>query len=176
MKNTYVPIFACSWHELNLIILTKINVCWLTNSILVWSSEILPPIFRGDTTFVVNIGEVSVYQFSVEDESSSSIVGVVGGIPSGANLTRHQETYQFSWILNSSFQNISLQFYASNLINDTTQYAVQVQLCNCQNRGKCTSNGLLRSNINTAVILNCTCSRGIGIESLRYYQFDSFCI
>ena len=134
----------------------------IKNYISVWSSEISSPIFRGDTTFVVNIGQVSVYQFSVEDASSSSMVGVVGGIPSGATLTRYQETYRFSWILNSPSQNISLIFYATDLKNKliTTQYAVQVQLCNCQNGRVCTSNGLVGSNITTAVILNCTCPRG----------------
>lgn len=106
---------------------------------------------------------MSVYQFSVEDLSNSSSVGVVGGIPTGATLTRNQESYQFSWILNTLFQNISLQFYANNLMNDTTQYAVQVQLCNCQNGGKCISNGLVDSIVYTAVILNCTCPIGIGM-------------
>lgn len=104
---------------------------------------------------------MSVYQFSVEDVSNSSLVGVVGGIPTGATLTRNQGSYQFSWILNSSFQNISLHFYANNLMNDTTQYAVQVQLCNCQNGGECISNGLVGSYVNTAVILNCTCPMGM---------------
>ena len=90
---------------------------------------------------------MAVYQFSIEDASNSPLVGVVGGIPSGANLTSYQGSYEFTWILNSLFLNDSLEFYATNSINETTQYAVQVQICNCQNGGHCSSNGLVGSNM-----------------------------
>ena len=143
--------------------------------IFIMSSESFPPIIRGETTFVVTVGQMSVYQFSVEHASTGSIVGVVGGIPSGATLMRYQESYQFSFLWNTSFQNFSLQFYVNNAMNETTLHIVQIQLCNCQNGGKCISNGLVGSDINTTVILNCKCNRGIG-RSLWYYLFNYYCI
>ena len=107
----------------------------------------------------MKVGEPSAYQFSVIDDRDSYDVGVVGGIPSGSNLTNDQGIYIFTWIL-QQIQNISLTFYAVDSLNATAQLSIPVLICACQNGGNCTLNGLIDVGIKSVVMM-CECSKGV---------------
>ena len=131
---------------------------------LFYPTGILPPAFRGRSTFVVSVGQTSLYEFAVDDASNGLSVGLVGGIPQGATLKESQGSYQFLWNLSSipssSINDYSLKFYAINSINQTTYHTVYVMICNCKNGGNCTFNAL-QGNYTHSIILSCLCSRGI---------------
>ena len=133
-------------------------MCTITNAD-ISLSEIASPVIRGDSTFMITVGQSSVYRFNVQDIYNNATVGVVGGIPKGATLTGSQGSYIITWIL-SAAQNISLTLYAVDSFNSTSWYLVHIVICGCQNGGNCTSNGLVGNDKNT-VIMNCECARGM---------------
>ncbi|KAL5468857.1 hypothetical protein EMCRGX_G029980 [Ephydatia muelleri] len=120
--------------------------------------NIPPKIWGLENFFIADVGEPSVYHFYVMDDEETYTVGVVGGIPAGANITYYKENYTFTWILHQ-IQNVSLTFYISDSLNVTTQLSVQVRICACQNRGNCTLNGLNYITDAHSVIMNCECSK-----------------
>ena len=130
------------------------NLIWIP-----YFSESAPPSISGESTFVITVGQASIYRFNVQDVYNNASVGVVGGIPQGATLSGAHGNYTLTWIL-SVPQNVSLTIYAIDSFNSTTWYSVHIALCGCQNGGKCTSDGLVVNDSNT-VIMSCDCTRGV---------------
>ena len=121
-------------------------------------------IFGSRISFIVKVGEPSIYQFSVTaDDGDTYVVGIVGGIPFGSNLTNNQGNYTFTWIL-QQVQNVSLIFYATDSLNATFQLSIPVLICACQNGGNCTLEGPIDT-YDKSVVMACNCSKGMYFEN-----------
>ena len=118
-----------------------------------------PPKITGSNTFKVTVGQVSIYNFTIEDMDDNITVGVVGGIPYDATLVGSKRSYTFSWTI-SKLDNMSLTFFAMDSLNAAAILSVQLQICACSNGGNCTLIGLSNRDAQT-IVMKCDCSKGL---------------
>ena len=116
-----------------------------------------PPIFDGAATFRVNVGETSVYTFTVTDDSNSPDVTVQG--PDAYSLTSNGDTFTFSWTVTGVID-YSLMFVAVDSMNAVSTLSPRVEICACQNNGVCTLEGILGT-MGNVIDMQCECTPGI---------------
>ena len=120
-----------------------------------------PPKISGNSTFIVAVEQVSIYDFTVEDIDDNITVGVVGGLSYDATLVGYKGAYTFSWTI-PKVDNVSLTFFAMDSFNATSILSVQLQVCACRNGGNCTSTGLSYIEAQS-IIMRCDCPKGMYI-------------
>jgi len=137
------------------------NIACLHNIFILPLAANLPPRLRGNNSFQVYTGILSAYTFNVSDDNDDQVqVNIVGGTPANGNLIRvNSTTYTFTWNLMDPGLASNLTFYASDSLGAVGVLSPRIVVCGCQNRGNCTSDGVL-SPQNNILIMNCYCPSG----------------
>ena len=116
--------------------------------------------FDGPSTIRVTLGEIPLYFFNVTDEGNITIA--VKGLQTGTYVLHGNNVITFPWIPQPF--NTSVTFVATDSLNVTSTLSPRVEMCACQNEGKCTLDGILGFSDST-VIMRCECPQG---EKLMY--------
>ena len=123
----------------------------------------MPPILEGSTTFMITVGQPSVYTFTVTDDSDDVMPMIEMGLPPNAELVNDGNTYTLTWLLMSSDLtdfNRTIRITARDSLNASSLLVPQIQICACNSEGgNCTLEGLIDI-IANPLILNCECGLG----------------
>lgn len=123
-------------------------------------SENSPPVFKGGSTFRVVLGQESVYNFTVTDDSDNFTVTAVGDLGNSSISFTNDSNGNFSFRVTMHEPTIfTLTFVAQDSIAAASLDPI-VELCGCTNGGNCTLQGLLQTEF-TTTIMNCECPEGI---------------
>ena len=132
-------------------------------AIIVYYAANLPPRLEGADTFMITIGQPSVYTFTVMDDGDDVMPMIEMGLPPNAELANNSNTYTLTWLLMSSDLidfNRTIRITVRDSLNASSLLVPQIQICACDSEGgNCTLNGLIDI-IANPLILNCECGPG----------------
>ena len=95
---------------------------------------------------------------SVVDSNDNFTLSLQDDLPGNVVLERLSEgEYRFRWTL-EEITNQSLVFVANDSRGASSLFTPTVEICACVNRGICSLDGLITSNI--TIIMNCLCTEG----------------
>jgi len=109
---------------------------------------------------MVTAGELFAANIRVNDTNLRELV-ILNGPVQGGSLTRDDNDislYTFTWIPAPPF-NRTIIFLATDDLNANFRYEPIIEICQCENGGNCTLNGILDRTANP-IDLNCICSEG----------------
>ena len=125
-----------------------------------------PPNITGQSTFIVRIGQMNTYSFTVQDAGDNITVRVIGELPSSAYLEDSGEgRYSLHWIPPEA-PNTTLTLLAVDSLGASSTLTPSVHVCACMNEGNCTLEGLPSSDAST-VIMNCDCTKGNATNNFK---------
>lgn len=133
----------------------------------------MPPRLEGDDTFMITVGQPSVYTFTVTDENDNVMPMIEGGLPPNADLANDGSMYTLTWLLMSSDLidfNQTIRITARDSLNASSLLVPQLQICACNSvGGNCTLEGLIDIVANP-LILNCECSLGKLSSTIFFFK------
>lgn len=118
----------------------------------------------------MTVGQTSTYTFTVTDEEESIDVTVLG--LDSSSLTQDGNIYTFSWTI-TAVVNDPITFVATDSMNVVSTLSPLIEVCNCQNGGNCTLEGVLSIENNT-IDMNCQCTPGNEARSAAFSVY--FCL
>ena len=108
----------------------------------------------------MRLGQINLYNFSVQDTGDNLTVGVVGGLPPDALLLNTGDGHYSLQLRPAAASNATLTFIATDSLGASSTFTPKVYVCACSNEGNCTLEGIASSDAST-IIMNCECSQGM---------------
>ena len=119
-----------------------------------------PPNITAEDMFNVKIGQMNIFNFTVQDIDDSIIVNVVGKISPTELAIVSNGGSQYSLLYHpAAVSNETLTLIATDPHNASATFSPSLHFCACSNGGNCTLEGLVLSDAQT-LTMNCACSEG----------------
>lgn len=121
---------------------------------------------KGGSTFHIALGQESVYNFTVTDDSDNFIVTAVGDLGNSSISFTNDSNGKFSFrVIMHEPTIFTLTFVAQDSIVAASLDPI-IELCGCTNGGNCTLQGLLQTEF-TTTIMNCECPEGTYVYTYK---------
>ena len=108
---------------------------------------------------MVNVGQLNIFNFTVEDIDSNITVRTAGGLPTNALLIANGGIHYSLHYSPLVAANRTLTLIATDPHGASSTFTPKVYFCACVNGGDCTLEGMAESD-DEVVIMNCACSEG----------------
>ena len=118
-----------------------------------------PPNITGKNTFLVNVGQLNIFNFTVEDIDSNITVHAAGGLPTNALLIANGGIHYSLHYSPLVAANRTLTLIATDPHGASSTFTPKVYFCACVNGGDCTLEGIAESD-DKIIVMNCACSEG----------------
>ena len=118
-----------------------------------------PPSITGKNMFMVNVGQLNIFNFTVEDMESNITVRAAGGLPTNALLIANGGSHYSLHYSPTVAANRTLTLIATDPHGASSTFTPKVYFCACVNGGDCTLEGVAESD-DKVIIMNCACSEG----------------
>ena len=108
---------------------------------------------------MMNVGQLNILNFMVEDIDSNITVRAAGGLPTNALLIANEGSYYSLHYSPTVAANRTLTFIATDPHGVSSTFTPKVYFCACVNGGDCTLEGITESD-DEIIVMNCACSEG----------------
>ena len=135
------------------------TVCYIYYVHYLFLIDNFPPNITGRNTFLVNMGQLNIFNFTVEDMESNITVHAAGGLPTNALLIANGGIHYSLHYSPLVAANRTLTLIATDPHGASSTFTPKVYFCACVNGGDCTLEEMAESD-DKIIIMNCACSEG----------------
>ena len=118
-----------------------------------------PPNVTADDTFSVKIGQMNIFNFTVQDADGNIIVNVLGEVSPTELIIVNKGGNQYSLHYRPTAVSNKTMTLIADPHNASATFTPSLHFCACLNGGNCTLEGLVLSDAQT-LTMNCACSEG----------------